>query len=69
MCLNKEKGGLGVRGILDLNRAFLGKWSWRFVVEDNTPRNDLIKTKYEIDKGVDHPSFKCQIWGWPLEGN
>ena len=66
MCLNKEKGGLGVRGILDLNRAFLGKWSWRFVVEDNTSWNDLIKTKYEIDKGG---WITRQLWDWPLEGN
>ena len=51
MCLSKEKGGLGIRGLLNLNRALIGKWSWRFAIKDNTLWKDLIKTKYGIDEG------------------
>ena len=28
ICLSKDKGGLGIRGLLNLNRALLGKWNW-----------------------------------------
>ena len=27
MCLSKDKGGLGIRGLLNLNRALLGQWN------------------------------------------
>lgn len=31
----KEKGGLGIRSLDLLNRGLLGKWAWRFAVEEN----------------------------------
>ena len=34
--LGKEKGGLGIRRLDLLNRALLGKWAWRFLVEENS---------------------------------
>ena len=52
MCLSKEKGGLGIRGHLNLNRAIIGKWSWRFAIEDNTPWKDLIKTNIGLWKEI-----------------
>ena len=27
ICLSKDNGGLVIRGLLNLNRAFLGKWN------------------------------------------
>ena len=35
VCLNKEKGGLSIQSLATLNTALLGKWAWRFAVEDN----------------------------------
>ena len=41
----EEKDGLGIRRV-DLNRALLGKWAWRFAVEDNSIWRSCINTKY-----------------------
>ena len=70
VCLSKEKGGLGIRGLLNLNRALLGKWSWRFATDENALWKDFIKIKHgTAEGGVDHWSSKWQLWGRPLEGN
>ena len=45
ICLSKDKGGLRIRGLLNLNRALLGKWNWRFAIEDNTLWKDIIRLK------------------------
>ena len=34
VCSDKSKGGLGVKCLSTLNRALLGKWSWRFMAEN-----------------------------------
>ena len=36
VCQSKEKGGLGIRNLSNFNRPLLGKWSWRFVMDDNS---------------------------------
>ena len=33
---SKENGGLGIRNLSSLNMSLLGKWVWRFLVEDNS---------------------------------
>ena len=35
ICSSKKKGGLGICSLTKLNKALLGKWNWRLVVEDN----------------------------------
>ena len=47
----KEKGGLGIRRLDLLNRALLGKWVWRFAVEDNSIWRSFINTKYGSQNG------------------
>ena len=51
VCLSRDKGGLGICGVLNLNKALLGKWNWRFVVEDNALWREFIKIKYGTEEG------------------
>ena len=51
VCSDKRKGGLGVRYLSKLNRALLGKWSWRFVEERGTLWNQVISRKYGAEEG------------------
>ena len=51
ICLSKNKGGLRIRGLLNLTRALLGKWNWRFAIEDNTLWKDIIRLKYGAEEG------------------
>ncbi|RVW65895.1 Transposon TX1 uncharacterized 149 kDa protein [Vitis vinifera] len=37
VCEDKSKGGLGVKSLGLFNKAFLGKWSWRFANEKKSP--------------------------------
>ena len=34
VCLEKKKGGLGVRNLALMNRALLSKWNWRYANEE-----------------------------------
>ena len=47
----KDKGGLGLRRLDLLNRALLGKWAWRFAVEDDSMWRSCIKTQYGSQNG------------------
>ena len=33
VCLERKKGGLGVRNLALMKKALLGKWNWRFAIE------------------------------------
>ncbi|RVX10467.1 putative ribonuclease H protein [Vitis vinifera] len=46
VCTEKHKGGLGLRRIVTLNRALLGKWIWRFACEKDNLWKQVITTKY-----------------------
>lgn len=55
VCLNKNKGGLGIHNLSTLNSALLGKWSWRFATEEDSTWRKLVVLKYGADEGSGSP--------------
>ena len=51
VCLDKRKRGLRVKSLASLNKALLGKWSWCFTNEKEAFWNQVIRGKYEKDRG------------------
>ena len=51
VCSNKRKGGLGVRCLSTLNRAFLCKWSWHYAVERGALWEQVIGRKFGVEEG------------------
>ena len=49
VCQSKERGGLGIRNLSNFNRALLGKWCWRFTMEDNSMWRSVINLKYDLE--------------------
>ncbi|RVW53160.1 LINE-1 reverse transcriptase-like [Vitis vinifera] len=46
VCTEKEKGGLGLRKLVPLNKALLGKWIWRFACEKENLWKQVLLAKY-----------------------
>ncbi|RVX18958.1 Transposon TX1 uncharacterized 149 kDa protein [Vitis vinifera] len=46
VCTQKESGGLGIRKIDLLNKALLGKWIWRFAIEEDFFWRKVVGVKY-----------------------
>ncbi|XP_058762935.1 uncharacterized mitochondrial protein AtMg00310-like [Vicia villosa] len=46
VCKPKEKGGLGVRDVGEVNKALLLKWKWRILLEDKTLCSDFLAMRY-----------------------
>ena len=46
VCAEKEKGGLGLRKLVPLNKALLGKWIWRFACEKENLWKQVLLAKY-----------------------
>ena len=51
VCKPKVEGGLGIRNLSILNKALLGKWSWRFMAKEEPLWKKVIVKKYGVDKG------------------
>ena len=52
VCLDKRKGGLGVRRLSTLNKALSCKWNWRFANERENFWRHVISRKKGRKKGV-----------------
>ena len=67
VCLIKEKCGLGIQNLSKFNKALLGKWSWRFVMKDNSTWRNVINLKYGSEEGGWFPiipkgSYGVGLW-------
>ena len=51
ICLDKKKGGLGVRNLALMNNALLCKWNWRYADERKVFWRQVISHKYGIEEG------------------
>ena len=51
VCLPVAQGGLGVYKVADVNKALLGKWLWRFGMEDSQLWCRVIAGKYGLEGG------------------
>ena len=67
VCTTKEKGGLGIRSLSDLNMVLLGKWIWRFALEVNSTWREFVNLKYGTEDGhwftqVLRGSYGVSLW-------
>ena len=46
-----RQGGLGIRSLVALNKALLGKWNWKFAIERNSLWKQVIIDKYGEEEG------------------
>ena len=51
MCAPVANGGLGVRKLITFNKALLGKWLWRFGVEETRLWRGVVALKFGEDWG------------------
>ncbi|RVW38516.1 putative ribonuclease H protein [Vitis vinifera] len=51
VCADMRQGGLGIRSLVALNKALLGKWSWKFVVERDSLWKQVIIDKFGVEEG------------------
>uniref|UniRef100_A0A2N9J584 UBC core domain-containing protein n=1 Tax=Fagus sylvatica TaxID=28930 RepID=A0A2N9J584_FAGSY len=69
-------GGLGVRPLIPFNRALLGKWLWRFGMEEHHLWRRVLVAKYGVERGgwitnIPRGSHGCSLWkhirmGWDV---
>ena len=45
------KGGLGIRKLSNLIKAILGKWNWRFSMEEKAVWRSIISLRYGMEEG------------------
>ena len=50
VCSSIQSGGLGVRHLIPFNRALLGKWLWRFGLEELSLQRRVLVAKYRVER-------------------
>ncbi|RVW72687.1 putative ribonuclease H protein [Vitis vinifera] len=69
VCAGKEKGGLGLRKLVLLNKALLGKWVWRFARAKDELWKQVLMAKYgQEDLGWRTKKANGGVWCRGLEG-
>jgi hypothetical protein len=73
VCTPKAKGGLGIRSLVILNKALLGKWLWRFGLEENSLWRRVVVEKFGVLIGGwrTNPirgAHGCGLWKGILSG-
>uniref|UniRef100_A0A2N9FRJ8 Reverse transcriptase domain-containing protein n=1 Tax=Fagus sylvatica TaxID=28930 RepID=A0A2N9FRJ8_FAGSY len=71
-----QKGGLGVQQVIPTNLALLGKWLWRFGMEESHLWRRVVAAKYGEGRGgwtsnLPRGSYGCSLWrhirkGWEV---
>ena len=51
VCYADKEGGLGIRSLVALNKALLGKWSWRFAKEREPLWKKVIIDEFGLEEG------------------
>ena len=72
MCLPIANGGLGIRKLTTFNKALLGKWFWRFGIEENRLWRRVVALKFGGEWGVGPLSWEGvfmgvvygEVFGW-----
>ena len=74
ICALIQQGGLGVRQIIPFNLALLGKWLWRFGLEESHLWRRVMAAKYGVGRGgwtsnSPRGTHGCSLWrhirmGW-----
>ncbi|RVX21782.1 Transposon TX1 uncharacterized 149 kDa protein [Vitis vinifera] len=66
ICEDKSKGGLGLRKLVFLNKALLGKWVWRFAIDRDDLWKQVIVAKYG-QEGLGwraKKAYELSVWGF-----
>ena len=54
VCIDKSKGGIGIKSFSKMNKALLCKWSWRFANDRNSLWRNVICSKFGESNGGWH---------------
>lgn len=60
ICMQKRNRALGIRSLSILNKAFLGKWYWRFFTKANSLWNRVIARKHGEEDETVSDLFICK---------
>lgn len=76
VCFKLKEGGIGIKDLGIFNKAFMGKWLWRFLTEREALWHKVIVSKYGIGSHPWYPnavrgSYGVSVWkgiwkGWEL---
>ncbi|XP_057425943.1 protein FAR1-RELATED SEQUENCE 5-like [Lotus japonicus] len=64
VCKPKEIGGLGLRDWGCFNKALLGKWRWRILVEPDSLWVKILRAKYRIPTHLDKFTVEAKASNW-----